>query len=158
MEYEISLAKFLSRVTNLTGKDLSKLRHEDVKILFPYLKRTSFDYVFDNPGLVCLGEVIMVNDGRKIIPYINPEICLDEEKVELHVNKIPKHKINDNHYDYNKLSTYELRCLLIKKLNSYRNQMAARRELEKRGELNHKKYKRSEEKELLLRRMKNEGY
>ena len=43
--YEISLTKFLARYLFLTGEDLKRLTHDDVKILFPNLKRCTFERI-----------------------------------------------------------------------------------------------------------------
>ena len=68
-ENEISIYKFLYTYLFITNKDLYKITHEDVKILFPYLKRCSFDDVKKNPHLIKDRKVVFVNDGRKTIPY-----------------------------------------------------------------------------------------
>ena len=139
----ISLSKFLSRYACVEGKDLKKLTHEDVEVLFPQLKRTSFEIVFNNPDLLYSGKVLMVYDGKSAIPYIVPKMeiqdmdmmCVsrEEEKVK---------QVDDKVYDYTSMSIYELRCLLVRKFNSTRNQVCARKELNKRGVEITKKYKR----------------
>ena len=50
----ISLSKFLSRYACVEGKDLKKLTHEDVEVLFPQLKRTSFEIVFNLLLIFCI--------------------------------------------------------------------------------------------------------
>ena len=139
----ISLSKFLSRYACVEGKDLKKLTHEDVEVLFPQLKRTSFEIVFNNPDLLYSGKVLIVYDGKSAIPYIVPKMeiqdmdmmCVsrEEEKVK---------QVDDKVYDYTSMSIYELRCLLVRKFNSTRNQVCARKELNKRGVEITKKYKR----------------
>jgi hypothetical protein len=76
----ISLAKFLNKYVSLCGEDLKKLTHEDVQILFPYFKRSSFDKIYNNPTLVSSGKVVLVNDGKKTIPYYAPQtLYLDDD-------------------------------------------------------------------------------
>lgn len=50
--------------------------------------------------------------------------------------------LDDKVYDYVNMSVYELRCLLVRKFNSTRNQYCARRELNRRGIPITRKYKR----------------
>jgi hypothetical protein len=156
---EINLAKFLSRYCNLTGKDLSKIKHDDVKVLFPTLKRASFDEIYDNPYLLATGEALLVNDGTKVIPYYVPPVSEEEpeDAKEFKMEGKKKEVVNYKKYDYTQMSIYELRCLLRKKFNSYFTQKKARCELQDRGVILSKKYCRCEEKRK-LEEMKNEGY
>ncbi len=75
---EIKLSKFLVRYCNLRGEDLTKIRHEDVKVLFPTLKRASFEELENNPKKLASGEILLVNDGRKVIPYYVPSLSKEE--------------------------------------------------------------------------------
>ena len=70
---EISLSKFLSRYARVKGYNLNYIRHSDVKILFPHLKRASYDNVRKNRELLYSGQVIFVNDGYNTLPYYIPE-------------------------------------------------------------------------------------
>ena len=45
----ISLAKFISRYLGVNGSGLNTLSHEDVKHLFPSLKRSTFAFVENHP-------------------------------------------------------------------------------------------------------------
>lgn len=146
MKQSISLAKFLSRYANLTGKDLKKVTHDEVKYIFPFLKRASFETVKDNPDLVKNGKVLLVDDGKKQIYYYVPEIK-DIDEMEFNREEIDTRIVQDDKvYDYANMSIYELRCLLVRKFNSYRNQCCARHELNKRGIEITKKYKRNNKK------------
>jgi hypothetical protein len=159
MSNEINLSKFLARYCNLAGKDLSKIKHEDVKVLFPSLKRASFEEIEKNRYLLASGEVLLVNDGKRVIPYFVPPTCMDEETVPMDftMEEAPKQEINYRKYDYTKLSIYELRCLLRRKFNSYANQRNAKMELERRGIVLSKKYNRCEEKRK-VDKIKDERY
>ena len=139
---EISLSKFLSRYVSLNGEDLKKITHAEVKKLFPELKRSSFDEISENPELLVSGKVILVSDGKHRIPYYVPKVMNEGEDLEFHREAIPPREIDDTVYDYTKMSIYELRCLLARKFNSYRNQACARRELNRRGIELSRKYKR----------------
>ena len=140
----MSLSKFLSRYGGLQGNSLTKVTHEEVKRLFPYLKRSSFEEIRSNPELLLTGQVLLISDGKHTIPYYVPYV--QEEDIEyLDFNREDPEplKIDDNVYDYANMSVYELRCLLRRKFNSYRNQTCARRELAHRGIELSKKYKRN---------------
>ena len=64
-EYKsVTLSKFLSRFLAVDGMALTKLSHADVKMLFPMLKRASFEYVEKHPEEVMMGRIFMVNDCK----------------------------------------------------------------------------------------------
>lgn len=61
------LEKFYGRV-DFRGK---KLVHENIKSLFPDIKRGSFEDIVKNPELVYTGKVVLVRDcNNKCIPYL----------------------------------------------------------------------------------------
>ena len=157
---EINLSKFLARYCNLKGKALSKVHHDDVSVLFPFLKRATFDEIRENPLLVITGNILLVNDGIKVVPYYVPITTKDdlEESMEFNMQEEDTGiKVDYSNHDYANMSIYELRCLLRRKYNSYRNQKNARIELENRGIVLKKKYNRSLEKRK-MEEMKNERY
>ena len=138
----ISLSKFLARYANLTGKDLVNLTHDEVKVLFPQIKRTSFDYVDEHQDEMASGKVALVSDGKKVVPYFVPEYDFEHDVTEVVRPKDEPIKRDDTDYDYTKLSIYELRTLLRRKFSTQKNQYRAARELERRGVVLHKKYNR----------------
>ena len=142
----ISLSKFLSRYVNVCGVNLKKITHDEVKALFPFIKRSSFDEIKKHKELLITGKVLLVSDGRKTIPYYTPILDYEKDSESLYLEReeVPKLELNDAHYDYSKLSEFELRELLVRKYNSFRNQVNARHELEHRGISITKKYKRSD--------------
>lgn len=142
MKNSISLSKFLSRYVSLEGKDLKKVTHKEVKALFPFLKRAGFEDVSNNPILVKSGKVVLVDDGHNEIYYYVPERT-EEDKMQFTREEVDKRIVlDDTVYDYVNMSVYELRCLLVRKFNSTRNQYCARRELNRRGIPITRKYKR----------------
>ncbi len=147
----ISLSKFLARYANVTGVNLKKITHDEVKYLFPYLRRSSFDEIKKHKELIMNGKVVLVSDGRKVIPYYTPVLDFeyDAEALYLDREEVPQEEIDDNEYDYASMSEYELRELLVRKCNSFRNQMRARHELEHRGIAITKKYRRCEYKKII---------
>ena len=141
-ENEISLAKFLVRYEFITNSSLNKITHEDVKVLFPNLKRCSFDSVRKNPYLVMSGQVVLVNDGRKTIPYYTPIIeDLNQEIYTIDMQEAEEYA-ERSYYDFNSMSNYELKTVLENKQNARKNRMKAKQELEERGLILKKKYKR----------------
>lgn len=143
MNNSISLSKFLSRYAALEGKDLKKVTHKEVKTLFPFLKRAGFEDVDRNPELITSGKVMLVDDGHRRLYYYVPEKEHDAQMMQFSREEVDTRIIPDDKvYDYVNMSIYELRCLLVRKFNSTRNQYCARRELNRRGIPITRKYKR----------------
>lgn len=129
----ISLSKFLSRYAFIKGKELNKIKHKEVKFLFTFLKRATFDEIKKDKSLLYMGKVVLVDDGDRVIPYYVPELTYEENTYNELYREEETYEIDDNVYDYSSLSEYELKCLLKKNNSSYRNQREARKELERRG-------------------------
>lgn len=145
MNNVISLSKFLSRYAALKGMDLSKIKHDEVKALFPQLKRATFDEVKSNKELIYSGRILLVSDGKKTIPYYVPVLDMScTEKMELHREEVKPFKVDNSKHDYTSMSESALRIVLRRKFNSYKNQCSARKELESRGISITKKYKRKQ--------------
>ena len=121
----IDLKLFLITCCGIYNKDLfsSKIRHKDVKILLPNLRRVSFDNLISNISSLYNGDVVAVRDSYgEILPYINPRIIYDDfEYIDiLSFNNNPKSElvkkrdtIKDN------LSVEEL-IILCRKLKRYK--------------------------------------
>lgn len=149
MKYEtITLSKFLSRTLGLEGKDLKRITHLDVKELFPNLKRSTFKHVERCPEELKTGKIIMVSDGKSIVPYYVPRLKtrFEEQRVKIEFDEVEE--IVDKEYDYASMTIYELKQLLNRKFNTYKNSREARKELEKRGVVLTKKYNRNEVKKI----------
>ena len=141
MKYNvITLAKFLSRYLGVQGKDVTNLTHNDVKELFPNLKRASFSYIEQNPKVLISGEVLLVRDNEKTIPYVTPSYefgeCIRTADIE--------EDIEYQEPDYASMNAYELKQLLNVRFNGYHKSRLARRELEDRQIVLNKKYNREE--------------
>ena len=145
--YEISLTKFLARYLFLTGEDLKRLTHDDVKILFPNLKRCTFERIKEDPKLLESREVLLVSDSHKIIPYYVPKTKeYDYDYASVNASGvIDDRTVIQKEYDFFTMTNYELKTLLENKLNTRKNRMRAKRELEDRGIILKKKYKRVKE-------------
>lgn len=109
----ISIKKFLANYYGIYSNydSTNKLSHSDIKILFPYINRISFEQLLQNKRDMYLGKVIPVMDSYgNIAPYANPnkkEIDYKEYfcNNNREVNKIEKVILNE------KLSKYELLLL-----------------------------------------------
>lgn len=132
---KVSITFFLSSIVGISNPVIfrKELTHSDVKLLFPTLRRSSFDRVLDDPETVYRGEVIMVEDvlGR-IVPYVNPQNgqIMDYEEIEPvgmtddsdELNLIFPDEVDSEEYgvpdindiDLENLSIYELTILLKK--------------------------------------------
>lgn len=145
---EISLAKFLAKYVALNGEDLKKLTHDDVKALFPYFKRCTFDAIKKDPSLVLCGRVLLVNDGHRTIPYYLPEeLDYVDDYIDFEYNEVEEDDDFRTYYDYEAMTNYELKELLDSKSAIRKVKLHARRELEDRGVILTKKAreKRNEE-------------
>ena len=142
-EYKsITLSKFLSRYMAVDGKALTKVSHADVKILFPSIQRTSFEYAEKHQEDIMMGRILIVFDGKTTIPYIVPkEDEITDSRTTMPHKESKKEK--RHHYDYSRMKIYELKQLLNARFNTYKVSRNARQELESRGVLvKKKKYKR----------------
>jgi len=138
----ITLAKFISRYFAVRGSALKKLSHEDVKHLFPNLKRSTFSFIENHPLEVENGNVILVTDGKKIIPYYVPSFDkMETEEIVIEVETKKEKKTIPNYSD---MKIYELKKLLNIRFNGRSVSRRARRELEDRGVVLNKKYNRQE--------------
>ena len=90
----------------------------------------------------------MVSDGKTIVPYYVPTLKTEFEIQEVKIEYDEVEEIVDKKYDYASMTIYELKQLLNRKFNSYKNSREARKELEKRGVVLTKKYNRNEVKRM----------
>lgn len=138
----MTITKFASRFLGICGENLKLLTHEDIKYLFPDTKRSSFEYIRKNPQELECGRVILVTDGKQIIPYYSPIIDLDYQANNMEC--IKENKKGERCLDYTKMKIYELKKLLNVRFNGYHVSRCARHELESRGVVLTKKYNRNE--------------
>ena len=70
-ENALSLEEFLEKYCGINNLGNKRLIHQNVKSLFPQIKRTSFEEVIKNPELVYTGKVVFVKDFNNVcIPYM----------------------------------------------------------------------------------------
>ena len=78
-KHAILLNDFLDKYYGRTDFREKKLIHENIKSLFPDIKRGCFEEIVKNPELVYTGKVVIVKDANNnCIPYLTGyEIDLD---------------------------------------------------------------------------------
>lgn len=168
----VSMREFLKRFLHVDNDELIEygLTHNDLRKIFPNLKRTSFDVILDDPSVVYTGEVILVLDASEhVVPYVSKELktlesfgiddAMDKSEWEKPPEQwgSPKQDTPNIHdYDLKSMSIYELEILL--KLYSYSNQMSSyytvRREIVSRSD-SHQGNKRSKQKSLKKENKRN---
>lgn len=126
-QQSISIERFLSNILGVKVEELLRahLTHEDLKEMFPKLKRESIAKVLDDPSLLTAGKVVYVTDSlNRTIPYktererfTDIEFQSDFDRVMDPVEwKKPACDVPRIKYeDLSSFSTYEL-CELAKKL------------------------------------------
>jgi len=110
-EYSISLKSFLIDFCGIFNDILlnEKVSNNDIKNLFPELKRVSFDYINKNPKEIYTGEVILVKDSFGfIVPYKKPVIEEYLEIPDIEINEDIKEKAIEEVVNLEKLNLYEL--------------------------------------------------
>lgn len=138
-EYIISLKSFLIIFCGIYNETIlqGKITHDDVKHLFPELKKVSFDYVSKNSNEIYTGKVILVKDSFGFIaPYQKPlieeyidipDINFIEDKKEQAIEEIVNlenlslyelSELGKKYKDENRLTEYRRVCRLIKKINN----------------------------------------
>lgn len=76
-ENSISLKKFLLIYYGMCDLELynKPIKHQDIKKLFPYIKRVSFESLLLDKNLLYSGDIIAVKDScGNVAPYINPKL------------------------------------------------------------------------------------
>lgn len=160
----ISLRKFLMFYYGICDSNIlsHNLTHKDIKVLFPDLKRVSFDYVLDNIKEIYTGSIIMVKDSiGNAVPYINPklDICIEED-IDIETIEETKNDSFEEIVNLENLNLYELVELAKKykidnRINDYRKVC---RIIKKRKENDLKIYHEKKEKILLKGRCENDKY
>ena len=160
----ISLRKFLMFYYGICDSNIlsHNLTHKDIKVLFPDLKRVSFDYVLDNIKEIYIGSIIMVKDSiGNCVPYINPklDICIEDD-INIEIVEENKDDIFEEIIDLENLSLYELVELAKKykidnRINEYRRVC---RLIRKRKDNDIKIYHEKKEKIIMKGRCENDKY
>jgi len=160
----ISLRKFLMFYYGICDSNTlsHNLTHKDVKILFPDLKRVSFDYVLDNIKEIYIGSIIMVKDYfGNCAPYINPklDICIEDD-IDLEIIEEDKEDVFDKVVELENLNLYELVELAKKykidnRINDYRRVC---RIIRRKKDNDLKIYHEKKEKIILKGRCENDKY
>lgn len=160
----ISLRKFLMFYYGISDSNIlsHNLTHKDIKVLFPDLKRVSFEYVLDNIKEVYIGTIIMVKDSiGNAVPYINPklDICIEYD-IDIEIPEEDKDNTFEQIIDLENLNLYELIELAkkYKSNNRIKEYRKVCRIIKKRKENDLKIYHEKKEKILLKGRCENDKY
>ena len=160
----ISLRNFLISYCNICcdGVLKNEITHKDMKILFPYLKRVSYEYVEKNLKQVYTGEILLVKDKiGNIVPYIKPEfIEYDNMDIDIDSCLEPKEEIEEiielENLNYHELVLLSHKYRELNRLKEYRTVIRMIKKFKKESgmDLYHKK----KEKILLKRREEDDKY
>ena len=160
----ISLRKFLMFYYGICDSNIlsHNLTHKDIKILFPDLKRVSFDYVLENIKEIYVGSIIMVKDSiGNAVPYINPklDICIEDD-IDIEITEEDEDNTFEEVIDLENLHLYELVELAKKyktdnRINEYRKVC---RMIKKRKDNGVEEYHKKKEKILMKGRIENDEY
>lgn len=149
----ISIHKFLVLYCGISGDKLKdkKISHEELKILLPHIKRTSFDQILNNKKLMYTGDIITVKDSfGQIIPYEKP--IIEDKEMDFNYELDSKDKEIENIIIDEDLNKYELvnLCRYFKYLGRMKEYRVTHRLLKKLKDPNVKKYK-IKKKELVMK-------
>ncbi len=92
----LKATSFIERYYGISHENIANMTHDTIKIFFPQLQRTSFEYIQKNPELVSTGQIILVEDAKHYqVPYLAPsdseiELTLGCDNRELVIQKIVK--------------------------------------------------------------------
>ena len=161
----INLNSFLISYCGIWNDALvtGKISHNDMKFLFPYLKKVSFEHALKNIKDVYVGNIVLVKDSYgHIAPYINPKIreVNDIEVNEVNAETIYKEGKFEKAIELENLSIYELAMLRKKykeerRVNEYRKIC---RIIKKRKDNGIEIYHKKKEKIIMKGRLQNDEY
>ena len=149
----ISYRKFLSVFYGISGEGIykSKFTHNDMKEIFGFLERASYDEVLDNPSLVLTGRIAIVSDyNGSYVPYRIPineiEKNIEEnehidEYIIVYENAI-KRKYQDIMYNPD-TKLYELKILAhqLKQIGEYKERKRVCKTIKEKTDPKIKRYK-----------------
>lgn len=157
----ISLSKFLIVYYGIYSENIYNMSHRDVKFVFPYIKRISFENLLNDKKELYIGNIVAVKDSNgNVAPYIKPDMENMIEPPDISYNYSHKpnieEKITEILIDEN-LSLYELSmlCKMFKNSNRVREYRIAYRLLKRKKDPKVKIYQK---KKLNLKMKGREDY
>ena len=137
----------------------NKVTHDDIKVLLPYLKRKSFEYVLKNLCEVYTGDIILVSDALgNIVPYVKPKIKNISEAMYV-CCEVREEQNNDfENIDLDKLSKYELIELRRKYKSNQKIECYGKicRLIKEKKDPKVKRYHKNKEKLIMKGRLEND--
>ena len=149
----VDLISFLRNYYGINNSSLKSncLTHNDVKVLFPFVKRTSFEHLRLNYDYGHKGIIIMVYDARgSVIPYLNPFI----ENIEYDNDEVDNYIDNQVAIELDDIDTLSKEELLkirksLRKARAFNQEKTVVRMIKKLKEQEPHEYRKR--KELLLK-------
>lgn len=133
----ITMPDFLYNYLGVENINIFEITHEDVKILFPDVKRSSFEKIEKDYISIYNGDIILVKDKKgKTLPYYNPLRTLDIEVTNLEMIERPTfNKEVKQQVDIECLTNYELKKEYIKDKRQHKYALCRvlKKEIEERG-------------------------
>lgn len=159
-QYCISVNAFLTKCCGICDESVLNLNlsSNDLKLIFPYLKTSSYNKVLENPKDVYVGNILLVKDYEgNVVPYFKPERIFDE-CISLDVKEDKKEDNLTKIIDIEELSDYQLSLLAKKykelgRMKDYRK--VCKIIVNRKNKTNIKKYKKAKEKILLKQKEGN---
>ena len=136
----ISMTKFLILYKSFYNKNVYKLRHKDIAVLFPDLEVINDVDIRKDPDLLLPGRSVLVSDGREPLLYKTPVLAnVIEDTVEVDMDY---EEFTHDPYDFKNMENFELKKVCKDPRNTKRDKSRAKQELVDRGVVLRKKYKR----------------
>lgn len=113
MDYDndmiINMADFLYNYLGITQDNIFSITHDDVRILLPDLKRSSFSFIRKNLNEIYNGNIVIVKDPKgEVVPYYNPLRYLDLDIEDLDILLKPSYQKKEEK-SITSLANYELK-------------------------------------------------
>ena len=142
----ITMPEFLYNYLGIEDINIFEITHEDIKIILPDVKRSSFEEINKNYISIYNGDVILVKDKKgKTLPYYNPLRYLDIEAIDMEIIARPTFDNEDSkQVDIESLTNYELKKEYIKDKRQHKYALCRvlKKEITERGiKLSRKKRK-----------------
>lgn len=131
----ITMAEFLYNYFGIEDLNVFSITHEDIKVLFPELKRFSITELEKDLTLIYKGDVILVKDKKGfVLPYCNPLRYLDVDVKDLKEIKKPT-CLKKSTINIDTLTNYQLKkeYLKDKRLHKYSLCRVLKKEMNERN-------------------------
>lgn len=159
----ISIRNFLISYCNIYCEEVLKneITHKDIRVLFPYLKRISFEYVEKNLKQVYTGQILLVKDKfGNIVPYAKPEL-MEYDDIDVDIELETEEELFEDVIELESLNYHELVLLSqkYKEMNRLKEYRVVIRMIKKqKKQSGNKQYHKIKDKEYLKGRYEYDKY